>query len=157
MFEIITAGISIIVFTLQLAGAINVPIYYLNVLGWPRVIRCIRFYIKTSGAAQIFSSFLTMLPFFRNYVCVIIFVIYEFNSIGKHPSSFQRVTNVHYLGIWLFGGRYTSAAQDKINWTALGCSKDYILMNFNDFAQGLTTLYQLFVLNNINYTVIVES
>ncbi|KAK4784011.1 hypothetical protein SAY86_018379 [Trapa natans] len=95
-----------------------------------RMLRLIRLLMHVKRYRAFVATFLTLIPSLMPYLGIIFCILCIYCS----------------LGVQIFGG-IVNAGNFKLNATAL-YDDDYLLFNFNDYPNGMMTLFCLMVMNN---------
>ncbi|GAA0151477.1 ion channel [Lithospermum erythrorhizon] len=95
-----------------------------------RMLRLIRLLMHVEGYRAFVSTFFTLIPSLMPYLGIIFCVMCIYCS----------------LGLQLFGG-IVNAGNINLDGTDLS-EDDYLLFNFNDYANGMVTVFNLLVMNN---------
>nr|CAD1834440.1 unnamed protein product [Ananas comosus var. bracteatus] len=95
-----------------------------------RMLRLIRLLLQVQSYKAFVATFLTLIPSLMPYLGIIFCVLCVYCS----------------LGLQLFGG-IVNAGNPKLETTDL-FNNDYVLFNFNDYPNGMVTLFNLVVMGN---------
>ncbi|KAM7495113.1 hypothetical protein LguiB_029722 [Lonicera macranthoides] len=95
-----------------------------------RMLRLIRLLMRVQRYRAFVATFLTLIPSLMPYLGTIFCVMCMYCS----------------LGVQIFGGIVNAGNSDV--WTTDLADSDYLLFNFNDYPNGMVTLYNLLVMGN---------